>query len=706
MKTLKIHTLLFACLVLGHASISPAAIRSKTLLSFGQGFDLSTLKLSDAKVRLVPAADGQTLQIETGHEQNWPGITIQGPQNGWNLSSYGRLTMKVTNTGDQPVKVECRVDSTGDENRTTVSVTLQPSESKALDVPLLPPISDAIKEKLYGMRGNPGRLAAGNSFSPKEITQLIIFVNKPDKNHSFQITDIRAEGEPIAANWRDMDVEAFFPMIDEMGQFVHDDWPGKMDSVAELKQSVEIEDQDLAAHPGPNDWNQYGGWVSGPKLEARGFFYARKVGKMWWLVDPEGRLFWSHGVDCVGHRQGTTPISDREFYFADLPAENSPFAVFYGRGSWAPHGYYKDKGPYRTYCLLGANLMHKYGSDWYDKAAERSHRRLRSWSMNTIANWSDSGIYLMRKTPYVVSISNGSDRKIEGSSGYWGKFPDPFDPVFRQSLKTSMAAERGRSANDPWCIGYFVDNELAWGEELSLAEAALMSPPDQAAKQQFLKDLKSKYKSIEKLNEVWETTYESWEAMRQSQTAPDAKKAREDLAAFYSRIAEQYFRVCREAVKEVAPQQLYLGCRFAWSNDLAANAAAKHCDVIGYNLYRDDVSDFALPDGVDMPVIIGEFHFGALDRGMFHTGLRPVENQDARAAAYKSYVTGALANPCFVGSHWFQYSDQATTGRGDGENYQIGLVNICDQPYPETIKAVREIGNSMYRMRYELSISK
>jgi hypothetical protein len=121
--------------------------------------------------------------------------------------------------------------------------------------------------------------------------------------------------------------------------------------------------------------------------------------------------------------------------------------------------------------------------------------------------------------------------------------------------------------------------------------------------------------------------------------------------------------------------------------------------VIGYNLYQDDVSQFRLPEGVDKPVIIGEFHFGALDRGMFHTGLRPTASQDARAAAYRNYVNGALCHPSFVGTHWFQYGDQATTGRGDGENYQIGLVDICDNPYPETIAAVREVGRNMYATR-------
>ena len=84
---------------------------------------------------------------------------------------------------------------------------------------------------------------------------------------------------------------------------------------------------------------------------------------------------------------------------------------------------------------------------------------------------------------------------------------------------------------------------------------------------------------------------------------------------------------------------------------------------------------------------------------MFHTGLRRTANQQDRADKYKSYVLGALRNPYIVGTHWFQYKDQATTGRGDGENYQIGFVDICDTPYPEIIQASREVGRNMYEYR-------
>jgi hypothetical protein len=64
-------------------------------------------------------------------------------------------------------------------------------------------------------------------------------------------------------------------------------------------------------------------------------------------------------------------------------------------------------------------------------------------------------------------------------------------------------------------------------------------------------------------------------------------------------------------------------------------------------------------------------------------------------------VKGALKNPLMLGTHWFQYGSQAFTGRGqDGENFQIGMLDITDTPYPELIKKVREIGYKIYSERY------
>ena len=59
----------------------------------------------------------------------------------------------------------------------------------------------------------------------------------------------------------------------------------------------------------------------------------------------------------------------------------------------------------------------------------------------------------------------------------------------------------------------------------------------------------------------------------------------------------------------------------------------------------------------------------------------------------------AIASLAFVGAHWFQTFDESTTGRFDGENYQIGFLDICDTPYWETIAAAREVGYKLYSIR-------
>jgi len=664
--------------------------QSPVLFDFGKDFDVKSVITSDANVTISEAG---ALRIATGHKERWPGITLRAPAGKWDLSKYEYVSIDVKNIGSQQVTVYCRVDnpgSDGDKNCVTDSVTMGAGTAGALVVPVFPgPWRLSNPVELVGMRGVP---VHSGKLDPANVTQLVVFINKPNADYVFEIDNICAGGSVKL-----LDVKTFFPFMDEFGQFIHRDWPGKTHSLEELIASGKAELKDLAVRLGPGDRDQYGGWTAGPKLKATGLFRVEKCQGKWWLVDPEGRLFWSHGIDCVNSTDAT-PITDREHYFRNLPDSDSPFARFYGTGTWAPHGYYKDHCPYKTYDFSQANLLRKYGQDWKQGFAEVTHARIKSWGMNTIANWSDADIYLMRRIPYVCTINCGA-RKIEGSQGYWGKFNDVFDLNFRRSVAERLASEKGKAVGDPWCIGFFVDNELSWGDEVSLAVAALISPPDQPAKKVFVEDLKSKYQTIDKLNAAWGTAYASWEALLQSQQAPDRNKAWEDLTAFYTKIAETYFGTIQDELKKAAPGQLYMGCRFAWVNERAARAAAKFCDIVSYNRYEYSVREHRLPDGIDKPVIIGEFHFGALDRGMFHTGLKKTDSQQDRAAKYKSYVLGALGNPYIVGTHWFQYRDQATTGRGDGENYQIGFVDICDRPYPEIIQASREVGYNMYEYR-------
>jgi hypothetical protein len=686
---------LHGILIVWASALLAASAADQVLFDFTRTAPAPTARTSDAG--LVPGRHG--LRVTTGTGKPWPGVTMVAPAGKWDLTAFGQVSVALKNAGANKVTVNCRVDNPGADGTkhcVTGSLALNPGESGTLRVPLKRSAEGKLDGKLFGLRGYPHAPGTDEALDPANITQVLLFVNNPAAPHTFEVASVRATGTHTPPTAWITDATPFFPFIDTFGQYRHKDWPGKVHSEAELIQRRDAEAKELDADAGPKDWSRYGGWTAGPKQKATGFFRTEKIDGKWWLVDPEGHLFWSHGIDCV-RMIDTTPIDGRAMWFEAFPGDRPEFKEFRS-SAFALKGHYAGKSP-ECFSFAAVNMKRKYGTEWQAAYADTAHRRLRHWGLNTIANWSDSAVFLMRRTPYTDNLSSGRAKLIEGSEGYWGKFPDVYDPSFADGLRRAMNGKKTNSANDPWCIGYFSDNEMSWGDETSLAIAALKSPPTQAAKKEFIADLKASHGDIATLNSAWDTSHASWDALLESREAPDKTKAHADLVAFYTKTAGTYFRMVNEAIKAVAPNQLYLGCRFAWVNEVAAKAAAKHCDVVSYNLYKQSIADFEYPGG-DKPLIVGEFHFGALDRGMFHTGLVPVENQAARAQAYRDYVLGAARHPQFVGTHWFQWKDEPTTGRVyDEENYQIGFLDVADTPYRETVETSRSVGETLYRER-------
>jgi len=65
-----------------------------------------------------------------------------------------------------------------------------------------------------------------------------------------------------------------------------------------------------------------------------------------------------------------------------------------------------------------------------------------------------------------------------------------------------------------------------------------------------------------------------------------------------------------------------------------------------------------------------------------------VATQDERAAGAAAAARNFAAVPEIIGMHWFQYYDHPKGGRGDGEDYDFGLVDINDQPYEQLTSAL------------------
>ena len=684
------------------------------LVIFDAKTPLDSIRLQDVE---ISRDDDGAIAIKNGTKDNWPGIHFEGK---WDLSQYDALVLDVRSTSENEITLYCRMDCAASDPKTldgvvTRSATLKPGEKRRWRVEFYGNLNPEVRAKLFAMRGKPGGIRTDEysndakiAFDKGTLTAIRPFENQNGRGDSWVLERIAAI--PIEPERREKEAylqwspDKFFPMIDEFGQFKHADWPGKTHSLAELREQIERENAELAANQ-PADFDEYGGWEKGPQLEATGSFRVEKLDGVWYLVDPNGRIFWSNGVDCVNFGTATTPVTDREFYFdPEIPTSldsNSEFRRFLYKSSNSVNNYYVGRGEFLTYNLSAANLYRKFGENWRDAAIDQARRRLRSWGLNTIGNWSDVDVCARAKTPYTATVSSGGP-SIEGSKGYWGKFVDPYAPEFGQAIRKSLENAKARTADDPYCVGYFVDNEISWGEKGSLARAALLSPESQPVKKAYLAWLREKYGDVDRFNAAWGAKAESWDAiLAKPFETPKSDAADADSDAFYTVICEKYFEQIAAAVHEIAPKKLYLGCRFAWTNDLARAAAQKYCDVVSYNFYRRTIADFKPVDGVDKPVMIGEFHFGALDRGLFHTGLVPCEDQEARAKSYEEYVKSALGNPWIVGAHWFEYQDEAVTGRFDGENYQIGLIDVCDRPYEETIAAVRRVGYRLYQIRQE-----
>jgi hypothetical protein len=99
-----------------------------------------------------------------------------------------------------------------------------------------------------------------------------------------------------------------------------------------------------------------------------------------------------------------------------------------------------------------------------------------------------------------------------------------------------------------------------------------------------------------------------------------------------------------------------------------------------------------------MPVMVGEWHFGALDVGLPSSGIGHLANQKERAQAYRVYIEDAAANPYCVGAHWFTLYDESALGRFDGENYNIGFLDVCNRPYDALCAAAQTSHQDLYEI--------
>jgi agarase len=309
----------------------------------------------------------------------------------------------------------------------------------------------------------------------------------------------------------------------------------------------------------------------------------------------------------------------------------------------------------------------------------------------------------------------GDFKTVSSGLDYWAPLPDPFDSKFLQQTQSTVAQIAREVKGNPWCVGIFIDNEKSWGQMGSIPSqygisinGLAMDAQASPTKARFSVFTKESYSSIEALNKAWETNIDSWKTFDKGITVTQFNDALvADLSSMLTLYAEEYFKVVSQTVKQAMPNHMYLGARFAsWGmTPEVRNAAAKYADVMSYNNYKEGLNPDAWQflDELDKPSIIGEFHMGSADTGIFNPGLVLATDQNDRARLYSEYMNSVADNPYFVGAHWFQYIDSPISGRAyDGENYNVGFVSVADVPYKPMIDAAKKFNKAVYSRRFKM----
>jgi len=358
------------------------------------------------------------------------------------------------------------------------------------------------------------------------------------------------------------------------------------------------------------------------------------------------------------------------------------------------------------------NVLPKYNNDeaaWARDAADR----LRAWNFNTAAGWSHECIY--------TNVPIYHTRVIW--LGPWGnrdsRLIDVFSSGYSQAVYRLAAREVSPHASNEYLIGWFANNELPWyGEkgwpsdpDVSILSRYMRLPPKAPGKSKAVEFLKERYQGdFEAFAKNWDTPADSFDELLKYRTIkPRIRESKKDAIAWSGVVADQYFRLCSDALRKYDPNHLFLGVRFAErAYEPIMEACGRYADVVSVNHYRkngmlDTKKLGAISALAKKPIMITEFSWRAMENSSGCPNALgadvTVPTQQDRADRFRTYATNLLAQPYIVGYDWFMYHDQPPNGRFDGENSNYGLVDINDNFYTTLLGTITEINGRAHELR-------
>ncbi|GGJ65777.1 hypothetical protein [Streptomyces brasiliensis] len=471
-------------------------------------------------------------------------------------------------------------------------------------------------------------------------------------------------------------------LVDRYGQYLHEDWAGKVVSDEQLRREYAEEAHRLAdVVPDRVRYDRYGGLKALGRHRATGYFRLEQVDGRWWFVTPAGHLFFLKAVDAFSPQEwgyGTwykdragTPLD----LFEELP-DPQRFASCYT---------YDDKG--YVVSFLRANLARKYGDDYRPRWRRMMHKRMIDWGFNAQGKWTLDTEVVM---PYIAQAPTPTD--VVRIS--WGI--DPFDPEFPAKLDRTFDLRGNR--DDPWLIGYFFENERGWSRDV-VAEVVTRDST-LAAKTAFVDHLADTYGGdLARVNALLNTTADSFRTLADTPLTL-ARVPSADVSAFITLASQAYFRQVREAIHRQDPNHLFLGGTLVptWRTSPEWNVGGReYLDAISFDWYSTSVDYLRQYEGYGKPILNLEFSFMYPDRGMTAANqATTATSQRNRGELYRTFLEAQAASPAFVGSGWFSAYDQAVTRKpGATEAFNVGLTNQQDQPYHDMLDIMREVNRGI-----------
>lgn len=426
------------------------------------------------------------------------------------------------------------------------------------------------------------------------------------------------------------------------------------------------------------DLDKYGGWTQ-IKAKPSGFFKVEQINQTWWIITPDGNGFYSIATDHVNY--------------------NVHWCEALG---YAPYA---------------KNVREKYNDD-ENAWATNTASRLKSWGFNTLGNNNSPS---MRKHGFawVENLNIGysfSSKHYLVQQTTWTGFPDVFHPDFPSHCDEIASKLCAPSKDDPWLLGYFIDNELEWfgksGSETGVAEETIKRPAGTPGKKAFIELLKSKYETLQDFNDAWNLTVSSWDELDSStEWNRSSPAAMADKKEFVRLAAEKYYSTASASIKKADPNHMILGSRFAGDAPNIIDICGKYCDIVTFNRYGqiDLENEAACSLGDDIqrwheaaqrPIMITEWSFPALDTKLpsMHGAGQRVATQKERALAFEIHQKALFSLPFVVGSSFFMWVDEPALGisKSFPEDSNYGLVNENDDPYVELTQTAARINRMVY----------